>query len=419
MARILAYTSPGRGHLFPLVPILDDLRRRGHQIVLRTLASQVPLMRARGFDAAPISGQIEAIEHDDWRARNPRAALLYAVRIFCARAEYDAPDLQRAIAEAQPDAVLVDINSWGGLAAAEAWGGAWATFCPYPLALRSRDVPPFGPGLPPARGPLGHVRDRLLRPVVLGTIEKTMLPPLNGVRSQLGLAPLLELDDLFRRPPLLLYLTAEPFEYPRRDWPTSIVMVGPCEWDPPADLPSWLAEITQPLVLVTTSSEFQDDGRLIQTAFDALADEPVAVVATLPAGDPTDPTRFHLPANAHLERFVPHGPMLDRAVCAITHGGMGATQKALAHGVPVCVVPFGRDQLEVARRVEVAGAGTRLPASRLRPDRLRAKVRVAMANAEGARRVAAAFAAAGGPSAAADAVDARLLVLKSSELRSN
>ena len=48
----------------------------------------------------------------------------------------------------------------------------------------------------------------------------------------------------------------------------------------------------------------------------------------------------------------------------MTHAGMGATQKALAHGVPVCAVPFGRDQLEVARRVEVAHAGTRLAASR-------------------------------------------------------
>jgi UDP:flavonoid glycosyltransferase YjiC (YdhE family) len=72
-----------------------------------------------------------------------------------------------------------------------------------------------------------------------------------------------------------------------------------------------------------------------------------------------------VPDNAHLERFIPHAAVLDRAVCAITHGGMGATQKALARGVPVCAVPFGRDQLEVARRVVVAGAGTRLPAKRL------------------------------------------------------
>jgi UDP:flavonoid glycosyltransferase YjiC (YdhE family) len=75
MARILAYTSPARGHLFPITPILDELSRRGHQVALRTLASQVPLMQARGFDAAPISKQVEAIEHDDWKARSPQAAL--------------------------------------------------------------------------------------------------------------------------------------------------------------------------------------------------------------------------------------------------------------------------------------------------------------------------------------------------------
>jgi MGT family glycosyltransferase len=413
MARILAYTTPGRGHLYPLTPILDELRRRGHQIALRTLASQVPLMRARGFEASSISEQVAAIEHDDWQAGNARKALEYAVRIFCARAEYDAPDLRQAIDEEHPDALIVDINSWGGLAAAEAWGGPWATFCPYPLALRSLDVPPFGPGLPPARGPLGRLRDRILRPLVLGTIEKTMLPALNGVRGQVGLAPLREVDDMFRRPPLVLYLTAEPFEYARRDWPKNVVMVGPCEWDPPADPPSWLAEVTQPIVLVTTSSEFQNDDRVIQTAFDALADEPVAVIATMPAGDPE---RFHPPANARLERFVPHGAVLDRAVCAITHGGMGATQKALARGVPVCAVPFGRDQLEVARRVEVADAGTRLPARHLRPDRLRAKVHEAMTKTEGAKRVAEGFAAAGGPLAAADAIETRLLVAELSAL---
>jgi MGT family glycosyltransferase len=406
MARILAYTTPARGHLFPLTPILDELSRRGHQIALRTLASQVPLMQSRGFDTRPISAQIEAIEIDDWRAGNPQAALGRAVRCFLARAEYDAPDLRQAIADERPDALLVDINSWGGLAAAEAWGGPWATFCPFPIFLRSRDVPPFGPGLAPARGPLGRLRDRVLRPIVLGTIERGILPGFNDVRDRMGLSPLARVDDLYLRPPLVIYMTAEPFEYPRSDWPESIVMVGPCEWDPPSDPPRWLEEITAPIVLVTTSSEFQDDGRLVQAALDGLAKEPFAIVATLPAGDPS---RFIAPANARVERFVPHAAVLDRAVCAVTHAGMGATQKALARGVPVCAVPFGRDQLEVARRVEVAGAGTRLPAGRLNPDRLRLKVREAITKTADAKRVAEGFAAAGGARAAADAFEARLL----------
>lgn len=407
MSRILAYTSPGRGHLFPVTPILDELRRRGHEISLRTLASQVPLMRDRGFNAAPISPDVEAIEHDDWGARNSRESLARTVRVLTARAEHDAPDLCGAIAEERPNALLVDIAAWGALAAAEAWGGPWSAFCPYPIPLGSQDAPPFGPGLLPARGPLGRLRDRLVRPRVLGVLEKTFLPPLNQVRTQAGAAPVTDADEMFRRPPLLIYMTAEPFEYPRRDWPENIVMVGPCEWDPAADPPEWLPELTHPIVLVTTSSEFQNDGRLVQATVEALADEPVAVVATLPADG--HHAAFQVPANARVERFVPHGPVLDRAVCAVTHGGMGATQKALAHGVPVCVVPFGRDQLEVARRVEVAGAGTRLPANRLRPDRLRGKIREAMAKADGARRIAQAFASAGGASAAAGAFEARLL----------
>jgi MGT family glycosyltransferase len=406
MAHVLAYTSPARGHLFPLTPILDQLRRRGHHVTVRTLASQVPLMLACGFDAAAVSQRVEAIAHEDWRGRNPRQALAISARVFCDRAEHDAADLGRAIEAEQPDAVLVDINSWGALAAAERWGGPWAAFCPYPLPLRSRDAPPFGPGLRPVHGPLGRARDHLLRPLVTGTLEKTILPPLNSVRATMGLALLPRADDLFRLPSLLLYLTAEPFEYPRSDWPDNLVMVGPCAWEPPADPPPWLSSIEAPVVLVTTSSEFQNDDRLVTVALQALADEPVHVVATMPAGQPSAHTSA---GNAHVERFVPHGPVLDRAVCAVTHGGMGATQKALARGVPVCVVPFGRDQLEVARRVQVAGAGTRLPANRLRPDRLRAKVREAMTRTEGARRVAAGFAAAGGPTAAADAVENRLL----------
>ena len=71
MARILAYTSPARGHLYPLTPILDELRSRGHQIALRTLSSEVELMRSRGFDCEPLDPVVEG-GHDDYLARTPR-----------------------------------------------------------------------------------------------------------------------------------------------------------------------------------------------------------------------------------------------------------------------------------------------------------------------------------------------------------
>ena len=399
--KILAYTSPARGHLYPLVPILDEFAERGHDIAVRTLASEVGLMTDRGFDAAPIAPAIEAIEHDDYLGRTPPAKLRRGMATFGARSRHEVADLRTAIDEHQPDALLVDCMTWGATAVAEKWGGPWAHWFPFPLAMTSRDAPPFGPGFKPATGVPGRIRDRLLAPVLVSTLRKACFPTLNETRRAVGVRPFETTDEMFGVAPLLLYMTAEPFEYPRSDWPASVLMVGPCCWEPPADPLAWLEQIKRPLVVLTTSSEFQDDAKLVRTALNALKNEDVDVVATMPSAKLSGT----IPANARVDRFLPHAPLLDRAACAVTHGGAGATQKALAAGVPVCVVPFGRDQLEVARRVEVANAGTRLPLAKLNPERLREQVRLAMTKRDGARRVADGYRAAGGAPTAADALE--------------
>lgn len=406
MSRILAYTSPARGHLYPLTSILLELRSRGHDVAVRTLASEVDLLRGLGFTAEPIDPRIEARALDDWSHSHPQAALKASVATFADRAIFDSSDLADAIDDHRPEAVIVDTNAWGAQAAAESWGGPWCSLMPFPTPLPSADVPPFGLGLPPARGALGRMRDAALRPMIIGAIERATLPRFDEVRAGMGLDPLRTAAALYANPPLTLLLTAEPFEYHRKDWPASFVQVGPCDWDPPGEPPAWLDEIDQPIALVTTSSEYQADGRLVDAAVDGLHDLGLYVVATLPAeadGPLVQRDR------ARIERFVPHRLVLDRAVVAVTHGGMGATQKALARGVPVCAVPFGRDQFEVARRVEVSGAGSRLPGKKLTVGRLREATRTAMTRTAGARRVAAGFAAAGGPSSAAGAIETRLL----------
>ena len=358
LSRILAYTAPSLGQLYPLVPILDELRARGHEVLLWTLESEVAEMRLRGFDAAPISREVEALPMDDWRARTAAGAGMRALRTIRARAPHDRRDLEQAVESTRPDALVVDVLASGALSAAVSWGGPWCCYRPFPL--------------PPSRIAL----------------------ELLGIGKALSVAR------------LHLYMTVPRFEPSHRNRLPGIVMVGPCQWEPPGDLPVELADVGKPLVLVTTSTEFQDDGRLVEVALEALAAEPVRTVATVPTASNLE---SEVPDNATVVPFAPHTAILERSLCAITHGGMGATQKALALGVPVCAVPFGRDQFEVARRVEAVGAGSRLPARRLRGDRLRAKVREAIACRQGAKRIGRAFAAAGGATAAADAVERRLL----------
>jgi UDP:flavonoid glycosyltransferase YjiC (YdhE family) len=127
-----------------------------------------------------------------------------------------------------------------------------------------------------------------------------------------------------------------------------------------------------------------------------------SVIATSAAHDPAG---FSAPAGSRVERFVPHDVVLDRVACVVCHGGMGIAQKALAAGVPVVVVPFGRDQLETARRVEYAHAGVRLPARRLTPKHLAQAVDEAIACRPAAERVSRLFAQAGGDVAAVEGIE--------------
>ncbi|MGO9694640.1 MAG: glycosyltransferase [Mycobacterium sp.] len=407
MARILAYTSPALGHLFPFSALLLELSARGHEIHLRTLSSGVDMGRKLGFTTDIIDPRIEATVNDDWKASNPRGALKRAVDVFCRRAAYEVADFADAVERTRPDALLVDVNCWGALSVADAGDTPWACFSPYTPPLQSRGVPPFGLGLAPLRGVLGRVRDAALRPVVMGMMERAVLPAGNKIRASAGAPPVASADDFMRRAPLTLVASGKPFEYPQTDWGDAVQMIGPCMFEPAMDgVPQWLTAIDRPIVLVTTSSQQQADEKLVKTAITALADLPVHVVATLPAGLPPDIT---LTPNATVVQFVPHGPVLDRAVCAITHGGMGGTQKTLARGVPVCVVPFGRDQFEVARRVEVARCGTRLPAKKLTVKRLSINVQQAMTMTAGARLVAGGFAATGGVARGADLFEQRVL----------
>jgi MGT family glycosyltransferase len=403
MATLLAYTSPARGHLYPLVPSLLELQRRGHRVVVRTMADEIDRLLGLGFEAGPIAPEIEEVPHNDYSARTPIGALRLGVRTFAARARIEVPDVQAAIEAERPDALLIDVSTWGAATVAEASALPWAYTAHYPLPVSSVDAPPFGPGFAPRSDAVGRVRDAVARRAIMRPLERIVLNELGPLRADHGLRPVSSADDLYgNTAPLVVCFTAEPFEYPRRDWPSSFRLVGPGIWDPPDRDPEFLAELTRPLVLVTGSTEFQDDGALTKTALEALADEDVDVVATT-AG--VDPGQFHSPPNARVVRFAAHRPLLERAACVVCHAGMGITQKALWYGVPVCAVPFGRDQLEVAQRVVTAGAGTRLSASRLRPDRLRERVREARGRADGAGRIAAAYRAAGGADAAASAFE--------------
>lgn len=405
MSTILVYTSPARGHLYPIMHVAIALREAGHNVVVQTLAGEASHVAAAGLSPRAIDPRIEALRHDDYKGSNPLAGLQRAMRTFAARAEFEVEDLERAVAELRPDLLLVDANSFGASAFAEVSGLPWAGFLPYCLPVPSRDAPAFDPGFPPPEGPLGRLRDDLLW-MVQRWAAREPLAPVMALRARLGAAAVPSMDALFQRAPILLYLTAEPFEYPRSDWPENVRAIGPGPWAVPGEAPAWLQELPRPRVLVSVSSELQDDDAILRAALDGLAGEPGSLILTTAAHDPA---AFPPPnERVRVAQYLPHAAMVPHVDVVISHGGMGSTQRALANGVPVVVVPWGRDQMETGRRAERSGGGVLLPRGSLSPTRLREAVQEALAKKAGAERVAAAFGAAAGARRAVELLEGLL-----------
>jgi MGT family glycosyltransferase len=157
----------------------------------------------------------------------------------------------------------------------------------------------------------------------------------------------------------------------RPDLPASIHYTGPIWPADSAAVPSDKADRTILVSLSTVHYDRQD--RVLQTILDALADTDVHMVVT--TGHAVDPDRLHAPANAQLHRYLPHDDVMPKVSLVVGHGGHTTTMRALAHDLPLVIVPMHPmlDQSMVGRAVEQAGAGKVL-SRKAAPDQIRAAV---------------------------------------------
>jgi MGT family glycosyltransferase len=185
------------------------------------------------------------------------------------------------------------------------------------------------------------------------------LAGLNAVRAQHRLSPLSHFFNQVRHARRQLVLTSREFDFPAAV-PANVQYVGPVLDDPQwAEAAAWTPPAgSAPLVLVAMSSTFQDQIACLQRVVDALGTLPVRGVVT--TGPAIDPTSLEPTANVMVLRSAPHRQILHHASLVVTHGGHGTVMKALAAGVPMVIVPHGRDQADTAARVIARRAGIAL-----------------------------------------------------------
>ena len=365
-----------RKYLFALVdgggtvpPELGAVRRlvdRGHHVTVLGEDSMVADVHASGalfrpWTEAPnrASRLAEDDPYRDWECKTPMALFARVLdRQFVGPAPSYAADVTAAIDEDRPDLVVCSLFALGAMVAAEAADIPFDVLLPNMYLLPTAGMPPIGVGLRPAKGPLGRSRDRLITNVLERQWRKG-LAPINELRADHGLAPLGSFWDQVHHARRELVLTSPAFDFPAELRP-NVRYVGAV-----LDDPAWAATADweeppgdDPLVLVALSSTFQDHAACLQRIVDGLARLPVRGLVT--TGPALDPGAITAPPNVTVVRAAPHSKVLATAAAVVTHGGHGTVVRALAAGVPMVILPHGRDQADNAVRVTARGAGIKL-----------------------------------------------------------
>ena len=329
MAEIVVVTWDGGGNVPPAFAVARELAARGHAIRVLGHRTQRAAVEAAGFTAVAVR---EAREFSAGGTHTDREL----VATFGDRGM--GRDLLAELARQPADLVLVDALMLGALDAARASGT--------PYAVLEHFFDAYFRGL--LRGPLGLV-----------------------LRAQ-GLRPGRSVREAAVR-----VLTSLPALDPVRPGGT-VRQVGPVvAWNPRVD--------GDPTVLVSLSTfGYAGMAERLQAVLDACADLPARVLAT--TGPHVDPSDLRAPDGVELHRYVPHAELMPGVSVFVGHGGHGSAMTALAHDIPVVVLPMDprSDHRTVGSSIERAAAGRLVEG----PDAVAGAVRALLA--EGPHRSAAA-----------------------------
>jgi UDP:flavonoid glycosyltransferase YjiC (YdhE family) len=340
---LVVATNEGGGDIQPLLAIAAGLLARGHAVVAFGDDSVPPKVAPLGIEAVvadpalSLGAQYAAAAREDGdlppevQGERIRDRLIrWSGRL--------APAIEEAVEARHPDVLLGGLFGSGPIRlAAERrglpWVGVNSSFYIGPSPPRAPELE-FGPRTP------------LFRDFFAPNLDSATL---------------------------VLHASDREFDFGFDRLPPHHRYAGPLFWDPPGQPPAYLDEPGDPWALVSLSSHTQDDAPIARASLAAFEDLPLRTLLTV--GAHADAQLGPVPANARVERFVPHGPVLERAALMVGHAGHGSVMRALWHGVPMILVPWGRDQGGVAARAEHLGVAAVIPRAGLTTESLGAAAR--------------------------------------------
>ena len=379
MSRFLIVTLPLTGHAHPALAVADALSARGHEVAW--CGPQPYFGSLAGPDATLFPTGTRLFR--DQAGHGITALKSMWQQYILPMARFVLPAADRAILAYQPDVVVADQYALAGPLAARQHGLPWATLVTGAMELTH---------------PLAAL------PRVDAWVRAQQASLCRDVGAPAG--------DLLFSPYLVIAFTTSALTGTQA-FPGHFVLTGPAMLELPCAFAWDLLDPARRKVLITVGTLATglaaDFFRRAAHAIAPLGTTVQAIAAGPPDLLPDPPDNVLVMPRVPMLALM---PALDAVIC---HGGMNTVCEALAYGVPLVLAPIRHDQPVVASQVVRAGAGIRVPFSRVSPGQLRAALSTVLGDPS-YRRTAAkigdSFAAAGGAAAAAARLESLVQVTR-------
>lgn len=363
------------GDVFPFIALGQVLRERGHTVALLANPHFAAAVAQAGLSLVPLGTEAEYLaalrQPDIWHPRRGFAVIWRHIMEWT-------PQILTIIEGQIVPGQTVLVGSTLSVAtrlAQEQWNVPAVMMHLAPSCfLSAHEFPATSAGRLPGWVPL-WARRALLTVMDRGMLDATCAPPLNALRTTLGLPPV---HSVMRRwlhsPDLTLGAFPDWFAAPQPDWPASAVVTGfprlraHAESPLPDAVQAFLSTGSPPLAFTAGTGMAQAQDFFACALQTATALQRRALFVTRFADQLPDP----LPTAVLVADHLPFDRLLPRVAALVHHGGIGTTAAALAAGVPQLIAPFAFDQFDNAARIVRLGVGQRC--ATLHPEHWRAKL---------------------------------------------
>jgi zeaxanthin glucosyltransferase len=375
MAHLGLYCPAETGHLNTMLPLGQELQRRGNRVTFLGILDAKPKVLAAGLDFLAIGekqfplGETEKLFAHLGTLRGI-AALFYTMDWIQKSATVFLDEAPEIIKQTGIEALLVDQIYAEGGTVADFIGIPYVTICSALPFNQEASIPPWFTTWSYSSAWWATFRNSLvykltnpfgqsIRNLRMKYRQKWNLPPEVNADSKLA---------------ILSHQPAE-FEFPRKNSPENFYFTGPYHNQTSrkaVDFP-WDKLTGQPLIYASMGTLQNRLTNVFQDIASACLGLDAQLVISL-GGSASPDSLPKLVGNPLVVSYAPQLQLLEKASLSIIHAGMNSTLESLTYGVPMVAIPVTNDQPGIAARISWTGAGEFVPLSKLNCDRLQKSV---------------------------------------------